>query len=332
MAPLFAETLAAVFESRSSQIAEEGGAFRRLRDALETIRDSAEVAALEGESAHLVRGTIRRVGEVAAAYDTAAAETNAAAVYAGPEAFRNDLLLVRSLAAAPKETEQLLAMLNYAAGSKVSAVHAPPAQAELAIDRSIVLQRLSLSVPFDAPNQVDALAADFELFRRRYESAYLAAHVADQAERAVQRKRLAEQERAAAALQLLNGIAALGSPVGAGLPDELARLTPKLTPCALGADALRAFLATQPRCPGCEFSLDSSSSVPEVDALLRDLQAALQTQQQRLGGRMVSHAVEDEGRPAFDRFLRAARASDVAALVAVMDESTVPLIRELLQD
>jgi len=49
----------------------------------------------------------------------------------------------------------------------------PPDQTELAIVRSIVLQRLSFAVPYEAPDQLYALTADFYLFRRRYQDAYL---------------------------------------------------------------------------------------------------------------------------------------------------------------
>ena len=44
---------------------------------------------------------------------------------------------------------------------------------------------------------------------------------------------------------------------------------------------------------------------------------------------MVSQAIQERDRPAFERFLRALRAGEVAPLVAVLDTDVAALIREL---
>ena len=46
---------------------------------------------------------------------------------------------------------------------------------------------------------------------------------------------------------------------------------------------------------------------------------------------MVRLAGAENDLPAFDRFPRAAQAGDMAALVDVTDNSTVPLIREIFR-
>ena len=332
----FLDELAAIFPTarpRRRRLAEDRATvapLRRFRGAVETVRGEITSSPFEGHSAALVRDTIRRLTQIAAAYDADTLEESAAGIYDAPDGFRGDLALVRALAAAPGEARQILAMRAYAAAAALSSDQPAPDLQELAVDQSIVLERLSYSVALEAPQQIEALSADFELFRRRYQRAYLEHHRAYHAAAGAVRTDLEAHRSWVSALAVLNGIDELGPSVGADLEERLQALLDALPPCGLGEQALRSSLATNARCPECGLAIADQPPSIQAHAWTEDCRRALHTQQRRLARAMVARAIEDGSRPAFERFLRAVGAGDVAPLVEVMDGSVAALIREVL--
>ncbi|MEE9277407.1 MAG: hypothetical protein V3V06_03255, partial [Dehalococcoidia bacterium] len=254
----------------------------------------------------------------------------AAATYRDPSAFRADLELLLALSSSPDETRTLLVMQSYAQRAAVPQSLRSVDLGELAIDREVVLQRLSPALARSAPHQLQELSANFDVFRRRYERVYLEDHQQHQEQTRSLRDLLQDNDAGLHALKLLNDIAALGAPLQPDLAGHAEKLGPRLAPCAATESELREHLQTEPRCPACDLELGARPPSDEVQAWQRDLHQALTTQQRRLARAMVSQAVAETERPAFDRFLRALRAGDVAPLIDVMNDDVAALIRDLL--
>ena len=331
--PFLDELEAALQQGR--QIREAGpaaGAPRRLRSLTEEVRAALSRAALGGAEATTVDEALGRLAQVVTAYDAAGMERLAAETYAEPRALRDDVDLILALAAAPEEAQRLLTMQIYVRRASVPEAAADVELGELAVDRRLVLERLSMTVPLQAPHQMDDLAATVAVFRRRYESTYLDQHRRYSAEVRSLRARLDEHDPYQRALTLLNEIREIGPAVGAYLREGGDELREALTTCYRSQADLEAALRTEPVCLVCELKLGDSPPSEAVFSWLEACRAALRTKQRRLASAMVARAAGEQDRPAFDRFLSAVRASDVGPLVEMMDETVAALIRELLAD
>ena len=280
----------------------------------------------------VAQDALGRLTRVARAWEAEVLERDAAALYEEPAALREDVLLLRALRDAPERAQQLLAMRAYAREATVPAAEPGMGREELAIDRAVALQRLSFAAALGAPQQVEALSADFDLFRRRYQRAYAEHHRSYYEQAAALRRSLQPGRSGLDALRRLNALPELGAPAGADLVAQYDRLLEAVRSCGLGSEALRATLLLEPACPQCGLRLDARPPADAIARWLEDLRAALRAQQRRLAQRMVGRAVGDAGQPAFERFLRATQAADVAPLVDVLDDEGTALIRDLLQE
>ena len=313
------------------QISETGAqtpALRRLRSLVESLRTGLRQTPDAGPVRDAIGDMVQRLGEICAVYDADSVEERAATTYATPQALRADLAL--AVTAAPEQARRVLEMQTYVRRADVGDAVEDVNRAELTIDRRVVLERLAPAAAVQAPHQLDELAANFEVFRSRYERAYLDHHAQTVAATALLQRAVQDQEAAARALTLLNAVTELGPPVAPAVPAMLDDQIKNLVPCTFQPEALRALLHVEPRCRACGLRLSDSVAAARVDRWREDLQRALGVQQQRLARAMVSHAVQERDRPAFERFLRALRAGEVAPLVAVLDTDVAALIRELL--
>ncbi len=286
---------------------------------------------LSARAEEFARGALRRLTTLCAAYDGDGFEQRAAAAYADPAAFRGEAELALALDRAPDHAQTIVEMAAYVDAAAVPESDSPVQLHELAIDRRLVAERLSASIAFLAPHQVDEVAGNFAVFRRRYVDAYLAHHGTHQTFAQTAARDLTEAESALVALELLDGIPELGAAAGGELRALLDGVGARLHACRTTSSRLRQQLEAGPLCDECGLTL--SDGLPEGDLRRLDdrLQEALRAKRRRLASVMASRAADDTHHPTFDRFLRAVQAADVGPLIEVIDDQTVALIRELLE-
>ena len=303
---------------------------QRLRGLLESVRASLVSAGPSGES---LRAALDRLQQIVAAYDETGIELAAEQTYARAGALRTDVELLLAHDSAPQATARLLGMQSYVRRASVPELDPDIDQHELAIDRRLLLQRLTPSVAVDAPHQIEELEAGFGIFRRRYIELYVQRHRAFH-EIVTTWRREFTQEHAARlnALRLLNAIPQLGAPVGSDLALRAERILARVPQCDFANPDVREALALEPRCPGCDLDLMAAPPSAEVAAWHDDCLTALRLQQRRLARAAIARATGNAADPAIDRFLRVVQASDLLPLIEVMDESVQALIREMLAE
>ena len=288
-------------------------------------------AAAEGLRALLAR--VRAEGQVTPAVSAAAARLEVALVPTAeraqphPAQIADDVYFLRAWLALPEEAARLLELRRY-----LESAQAPPALADLALDRSITREQLSFGTLLAEPHRVAAIEAMFEYFRRRYRSFYERYHRALREAEARLAEGLAQAGERARALTLLNSIEGLGPPLGATALHEFEWFAALTAPCA-GPDALPEREALCPLCG--RFLADEAPTARAADISAR-IGRALERQQRRLATRAVRRILDERrderGNDRIDRFLRVAQASDVAALAQIMDEELATFLRDLLAD
>lgn len=319
--------------AETRRAAEEGpaiDALNRLRTLIEELRTEISGPTFSPAGTTLMTPVVRRLTTAAAGYDNDTFERRAADVYETPNALRADLLAIFAVSVAAEPAIEILTMQHYVVGAMVPESRATVDLDELIIDRRLVLARLTIDVATTAPHQVQELIANFEIFRQRYESAYMDHHRRFHAKIVELRTTVTEAAQLLEALTILNRIEQLGPAVGTDLQQQATDFLASLAPCEVAPADLQLNLRTQPQCSHCVLELAARPESDAVEQWQHELARAMDTQQRRLASAMVTHAVRETGRPSFDRFLRAVRAGDVAPIVDVIDDEIADLIRTLL--
>lgn len=213
----------------------------------------------------------------------------------------------------------------------LSAAVLPPQQEVLLLDRLSLLAQLSPVALLQHPQQWDALVANADWWRDRFEREYRRGHDAHRTQAAAAFARLQAAAERVQALARLDGMAGLGAPLG--VPAMLAwrNALTDLEPCAADSED-EAWLAAAPWCPACGYQLTDPGPEPAMAAVLTDVERALSRQLRRLSTQAIRHIVQDAQRPALDRFLQVLQASDADALVRVLDDEVSGYLQALLAD
>jgi len=338
----FLDVLDAYFEPPAeppARLAESGGrpaSVAALCSSVERTRaDLPHMAGRDGltpPATAYLEACLGRLAGACAAYDGDAFEARAAATYADVDGFRRDVEAALAAERAPEAGLEVIGMLAWTDRAAVPEERAAPPLHELAIDRRLVLQRLSPAAAFRAPQQVDEMRAHYRVFQRRYGERYAAHHAAYHEWASMERAALARDGAGVQALALCNGIEALGAAVGVNLAGRFNALRREIRSCALDEADVTAGLADAPVCASCGLTLSDGPPAEALTSWRRDLDEALRTQQARLARALVARVLAEPDRPDLERVLRAARAADVGSLVGVMDAATAALIGRLLAD
>jgi hypothetical protein len=299
---------------------------------VEAARAGLDALQLAPPSHAYSRDVLHQLSRLCAAYDAGGFETRAETAYPDRRQFRRAVELAIALTDRADGLSGLITMLAYIEAAAIPQTDATPPLHELTIDRELVRQRLSPAAVSRGATLVDDLRPQFDVFQRRYGEAYLAHHAAYQEQAAAQAPALITDVLHARALGLLNGISALGPPLGQESIVTQAKLASDLRPCGLSLDALAEALAGETICPGCGLRLDAILPSAALANAREQLRLALEQQRRRLAQAIVARAAANDGRPVIDRFLRAVQAADLAPLVEILDETTLTLIEELLSD
>jgi hypothetical protein len=199
---------------------------------------------------------------------------------------------------------------------------------DLSLDRESLLQRLTIPVVLEGPRSWDAVKASFHQFKRRYRNTYAAFHSSYRDGAVAMRLQLDGARQKLAALDYLNSLAELGSPVGRGLKERLESLTKAVRACSGTEDDLQ--LEHCPRCLECGLRLGERLPAGEADSLVAEVESALGQQNLRLSRVLVRDIMEGRADQRLDDLLKIVRASDLSALANTLDEEMVEFIRGLL--
>lgn len=206
-----------------------------------------------------------------------------------------------------------------------------PEDRELRADRDSLLAQLSLDTLAAQPGRWSSLQASFEQFKARYRNEYHKHHRDTNTALAALATRLAEAPRQLRALALLNSIEELGAPRGADLEAKYAPLAARARPCPV-EDYRLVDLTSTPVCQQCHRRLTDAPPQAEVEGFLHALEAALGEQRRRLSSEAIRRVLARSGQDAVSQFLEVVQTANVAALVDVLDEELVRLIRRLLAE
>ena len=202
------------------------------------------------------------------------------------------------------------------------AARVPPAYAELRVDRQVLLEQAS-PWRFFEPGSLGGAIEAIRAWRRRYRLAY-EAHYRAIVSKAIRMRSIVEGATiAGAALSRLDGVQALGPPVGAAALADLESAATMLT--ALPPDP-------DPETP-CTAGVVLGEDPPAFAALRAAADAveeALEIQRRRLASETVARIPARPGVPALDRLLQAIVASDVDAIERVLDQPLVDHLERLL--
>lgn len=303
-------------------------AMETLTQEIETTRRSLESLArsLHGELSDTAREVLNRMQALgqAGAQGYAAFYEEAQRHYTSPEALREDVAIhyrLRQLAGYAAPIQEARAYLE--------AMTLRPEDAELAGDRMLLLEELSLDNLERNPELWGSIADRLQRLKNRYRIAYQKHHRDTYKEMRELQARLVDADRQLRALALLNGIRELGSPIGEDLAERYARLQEQLRPCPI-TDVGAVDVEVQPVCAACGLKLTTRAPTAEVEAFLDDLERALQEQRRRLSAEAVRRVLERAGGDELSRLIEAAQAAEIARLVDLLDEQVAESIRRLL--
>jgi len=179
------------------------------------------------------------------------------------------------------------------------------------------------------PSLWPGIRMQFDHFCDRYRIEYQKHHRDTSAERQRLAEKLADIPRKLDALALLNDIRELGGAVGEDLPKRLRALQERVSACSVPFGDLK--LEDKPVCK-CGLVLTDEAPKVEVEAFLRDLERALQTQQRRLASGAIHRVLTQSGEGRVTAFVKAVQTANMGALVDVMDEEVATFIRVLLAE
>jgi hypothetical protein len=177
---------------------------------------------------------------------------------------------------------------------------------------------------------LDALEARFHQFKWNYSQLYHEAHTAWCREMK-QLSGLAEDARLhLEALHRLNGIAALGEPVGQDLSSRIEAAIGRI--CYCDPDTLIA-LEVRPRCPQCDFIIGAVSPRAEAQELLEQTRRGLNAKLSRLSQSTIARLIEENDHNGkLEGFLKITQAAQTDALVRVLDDKLAVYLTELLNE
>ncbi len=267
---------------------------------------------------------IARLRSLAAVDDAATTPSRARTIYSEPLALADDVFFCRSLSRDPEPALELAAMRAYLESTVV-----PDSAAELALDRRVTLEQLPSAALFMEPHRLDGMRATFQYFRKRFETAYQEHHRRYREACARLAVDLEETTTTARALGRLNGLKALGKPVGIGALAQYDDLRRALESCSL-EEALAEALSRAPACPMCGVTLADEPPAERARDVSRRLQHALRQQQNRLSGAAIRQILSQRKEEKVEQFLRVIQASDLRGLAELLDDDLVAFLREML--
>jgi len=237
----------------------------------------------------------------------------------------DDLETMHQLAALDNDSVEISGARSYIASADVPAADYP----NLAVDRETLLTGLSPSrLTRSRGRGWNAIARDAAAFKVRYSQAYREHHRRYHDALPEFQATLTTAKKRSAALGLLNTIAELGTPEGAGLANDVAALTMGPVPCSQSGSELD--LATEPICPECQITLAQNVPSAELARLAPRVDMALGGKTRELSRRLVEKALAGRTDERWLEFLQIVQASELSSLANTLDNDLVAFIKQVL--
>jgi len=238
--------------------------------------------------------------------------------------FERDLEDLTRISESRGQAEEIRMAQIFMAGASV-----PPSRFPvLAVDKEALLNAASpVSLVRSRGPGWPAVAADLESFKTRYSAVYGEHHQWFYQVLPDYRTDLEAARRKLRAVELFDTLPELGPPSGSGLTEDLSRLPDG--PERRNSQFFEIEVATSPRCPEYELSLDDTLPVSEL-ARMPTIEAALSAKTRSLSSQLVSKVLHGGTGSQFEEFLKIVQASELNALSNTLDPELLALIRSVL--
>ena len=212
----------------------------------------------------------------------------------------------------------------------VRQAYVPDAKPQLALEHRTLEAQLHDPELQGSPQRWASLVQAAEGFQERFSQAYIAHHEDYHARVGLLGHRTRDMHIRATALEMLNTVTELGSPVADDLPGLVEEMHNAIGSCHMALSA--ADILDEAACPRC--GIDLATEPPELEAAQLDgyVQEALDAQTLRLSRLVVQRLLVRDSHERVDRLIQAVQASDLNSLAKVMDDDLVGFIRDLLRE
>lgn len=246
-------------------------------------------------------------------------------LFGGPKELDRALTLLKQLLYLGNSLSEIMDMKSFLGGSESVAKYE-----ELSVDRAALLEQMSLPSLLSGTQAWQGLRARIGDYRRRYRRTYIDHHGTYQGEVSLLLHSLDECQRKLHALTLLNTIAELGEPVGAGLVQDFLDLEERIRRCDRSLQDTP--LTSEARCPGCGMALGEWPPSSELELFARQVDGALGNQNRRLSRVLVDRILHGRIDQRIRDLLEIVRASDLSALSNTLNNELVLFIRQMLEN
>ena len=246
-------------------------------------------------------------------------------VYTDYRRLEEDLSLLHQLSLLGSSAEDILKAQEYLKGALVP----PNLYPALSVDRQALGEALAPASLIQTRGRTwSVLEQGFSRFKSIFADAYRIHHEdLHQALPAFQRD-LVLAHRKLGAMELLNSLAELGEPAGAGLSDSLSQLEEAPTNCTVSKAHFD--LETFPWCSSCRLTLETSLPSAQLGRLLPAIDVALGAKNGQLSNLLVERIWHGQADGRLDDFLKIVQASDLSALATTLNQELLGFIRQLL--
>jgi len=265
-----------------------------------------------------------RLSQLSSAGDAETLLLCAERLYPVRPALSEDIYILRAFGRSPQQASELLTVRRFLTRAAV-----PPEEADLALDRSLLLEQLTFAALATEPNRLAPATSALARFRQRYVSLYRERHTSYWAEMARLHTRLVVEQPHADALRRINTLAELGPPAGVGALAAFASLLDETSGCPLIA-GVEDVAAAEGTCPECKLPLDQSPPARRVDEIVERIERGCDRQMARLSSSAIQHVLRHSSDPRVDQFLKMVQASQLSSLRAVLDDDLVGYLRRFL--
>jgi len=265
-----------------------------------------------------------RLAELASSADEESLILCAERLYPARQALSQDIYVLRAFARSPKQAWELLSIRRFLTRAAV-----PAEEADLALDRSLLLEQLTFAALATEPNRMAPATAALARFRQRYVSLYRQHHTAYWAEMARLHAHLLMEQSHADSLRRINTLAELGPPAGVGALAAFDALLVETTGCPLIA-GVEDVAAAEGACPECGLMLDQSPPAQRIEQVLERINRACQKQMARLSSSAIQHVLRRSNDPRIDPLLKMVQLSQISSFSAILDGDLVGYLRRFL--
>ena len=271
-----------------------------------------------------VKKALEHLSKLASAAATEQFLASAERIYPNKRTLMEEIYMLRALQRRPQEARELLSIQRFLQRAVL-----PSHEAELAMDRTVVLEQMTFATPAVEPQRYPSAKALADSFRRKYVSSYREHHTRYWAEMARLHTRLWEAQPHTNALRRMNSLSELGPPAGVGALTAYEELVELTAGCPL-ISGVEEMLETEAVCPDCGLSLDQTAPTQRVDEALSHIDRACHRQMARLSSSAVQQVLRNSNDARVDQFLKVVQASQLSSLSDILDDDLIGYMRRFL--